>query len=1322
MSRRAGSLSQASHRLIPQLIVDRLAEGETRGHLDAAGLYLDLSGFTSLTESLIAHGPYGAEVLADLVETIFDPLVASVFAQGGFITNYAGDAFAALFPQEPGESEGETALRAVAAAWQMREHLASQAHYATRLGEFEIGAKIGLALGEASWGILQSGESGQALYYFKGQAVSESALAENQAAAGQIVATPTLAAAVAGHIETESTATDHLHLVRLTGHLPPERSIKLPSPDPALITRFYPDSILTLPFHGEFRQALSLFINLRGEPDFDELRLIASTLFLLRDQYGGVYVRISFDDKGCNFHVFWGAPTSQENDVERALSFVLDLRRSCAIDMRAGLTYRIAYTGYVGSPLYEEYTCYGQGVNTAARQMMAADWGGIWLDAQLALRAERRYVIESAGSYQFKGMAKPQPVYRLIDARLQHAAATYRGSFVGRDRELAALEAAIQPLQTGRFAGAVTVVGEPGVGKSRLISHFLATSPTAAGALVLLGRADDILRQPLNAFSYALGQLFHIAEPASQADNQRQFDSVLDALISSIPDADLAAELDRTRSFLAHLVELPVPDSLFERVDPELRAENTSDALKNLFRALSLRQPLIIHLEDAHALDGESRAFLHRLTRNMERYPIAILLGSRETSPDDQFADDASHVLVDLQPLERTATRALVNELADITGSEGIADYVVGHAGGNPLFVEQMLLYLQDDAQQRAAIESHVEGGMLQALALPTDIHSLMVARLDQAPRLVREATQVASVLGQEFDLNLLRGMLQDPPDLAETMVQGRQTGIWYPVGSDRFLFRHALMRDAAYSMQLHSRLRYLHRQAAAALEKSLMDDNSPSTTELAELAYHYDRADMKPEAAHYYGRAGTQSAEGYNNELAISYYSRALELLPDSDSESRYALLTGREAVYGLLGRRAEQQADLAALAKLMEADGQPHREAELALRRASFALLSGDYDQAVAEAEQSAVHAIAAGDPLAEARAYHRIGRVFWQRGRMREADSPLQRALTLARESESLAYEAECLFDLGTVRQYEGQHAMAIDYAQQALALFDQIGDLQGEIRCINLLGMIYYGQGDFVRSVETYQRGLGLSREAGWRYAETTLLLNISNNYFDLGDYPLARVYQEQAIDVMRELDSRENDAVSLDTLGLIAYFEGDLEKAQRHYADAIAIDREIGNERNLAYVLTHLGQALVDAGEAKMALATLDEALALRSTMGMESAIIDTRSVRSVALAAVGREQEAISEALSILDAVAERGVEGLEFPVQVYLYAYRLIAPAAGSDVALQHRAADALEAGYTLLQERAATIRDPQLRQSFLTAVTFNRELAGLWQAASRS
>ncbi len=1204
----------------------------------------------------------------------------------------------------------------------MGEHLAGEAHYTTRLGDFEIGAKIGLALGEATWGILQSDESGHAIYYFKGPAVSESALAENRATAGQIVATPALAAAVAGHVVTESTTADHEQIVGLAGRAPAERPIDLPSPDPALITRFYPDSILTLPFHGEFRQALSLFINLRGEPDFDELRLITATLFLLRNQYGGVCVHISFDDKGCNFHVFWGAPTSQENDVERALSFVLDLRRSCAIEMRAGLTYRIAYTGYVGSPLYEEYTCYGQGVNTAARQMMAADWNDIWLDAQLALRAERRYVIESAGNYQFKGMANPQPVYRLIDARLQHAAAIYRGPFVGRDRELEALEAAIAPLQTGRFAGAVTVVGEPGVGKSRLISHFLATSPTAAGAQVLLCRTDDILRQPLNAFSYALRQLFHIAEPASQAANQRQFDSVLDALISSIPDADLAAELDRTRSFLAHLVELPVPDSLFERVDPELRAENTSDALKNLFRALSLRQPLIIHLEDAHALDSESRAFLHRLTRNMERYPIAILISSREAPPADQVTEGTPQTLVDLQPLEHSVTRTLVNELADVTGSEEIADYVVSHAGGNPLFVEQMLLYLQDDAPRRTVIESHVEGGMLQALALPTDIHSLMVARLDQAPRLVRETTQVASVLGQEFDLHVLRGMLQDPADLAETMVQGRQTGIWYPVGNDRFLFRHALMRDAAYSMQLHSRLRYLHRLAATALEKSLLEDNSPSTTDLAELAYHYDRADMKPEAAHYYGRAGVLSADSYNNELAISYYSRALELLPDSDIESRYALLTGREAVYGLLGRRTEQQADLASLDSLVTADAQPHREAELALRRASFALLSGDYDRAVAEAEQSAAHAIAAGDPLAEARAYHRIGRVLWQRGRMREADTPLQRALTLARESESLAYEAECLFDLGTVRQYEGQHAMAIDYAQQALALFDEMGDMQGEIRCINLLGMIHYGQGDFVRSIETYQRGLTLSREAGWRYAETTLLLNISNNYFDLGDYTLARVYQEQAIDVMREIDSRENDAVSLDTLGLIAYFEGDLEKARRHYADAIAIDRDIGNERNLAYALTHFGQALVDAGEVEMALAALDEALALRSTMGMESAIIDTRSVRSVALAAIGRRQEAIAEALGILDAVDERGVEGLEFPVQIYLYAYRLIAPVAGNDAVLQQRAADALEAGYTLLQTRAAGISDPQLRHRFLTAVTFNRELADLWQAANHA
>ena len=139
--------------LVPQLILEGAARGESAGRFAAAGLFLDISGFTHLTEGLMAHGPRGAEVLAEVVEAVFAPLVDMVFAHGGFVAGFHGDAFTALFSAPPG-GEAASAWSALAAAWRMRDRLAELAVQNTPFGAFRLAAKIGLAAGEAEWDIL----------------------------------------------------------------------------------------------------------------------------------------------------------------------------------------------------------------------------------------------------------------------------------------------------------------------------------------------------------------------------------------------------------------------------------------------------------------------------------------------------------------------------------------------------------------------------------------------------------------------------------------------------------------------------------------------------------------------------------------------------------------------------------------------------------------------------------------------------------------------------------------------------------------------------------------------------------------------------------------------------------------------------------------------------------------------------------------------------------------------------------------------------------------------------------------------------------------
>jgi class 3 adenylate cyclase len=176
----------AMRNLVPPFITNMLREGRLDGAFPAAGLFLDMSGFTRMTEALMTHGREGSEALAVIMRRVFDPLIEHVEEFGGFVAGFEGDAFHALFPAPAGDLR-EAARRAVAAGWVMQQWMAAHPEQETPYGRFAISAKVGVALGDAEWGILTSSTGQRALYYFRGPAIEDSAAAQGQAGRGEII-------------------------------------------------------------------------------------------------------------------------------------------------------------------------------------------------------------------------------------------------------------------------------------------------------------------------------------------------------------------------------------------------------------------------------------------------------------------------------------------------------------------------------------------------------------------------------------------------------------------------------------------------------------------------------------------------------------------------------------------------------------------------------------------------------------------------------------------------------------------------------------------------------------------------------------------------------------------------------------------------------------------------------------------------------------------------------------------------------------------------------------------------------------------------------
>ncbi len=1300
------------HHLVPPFIVDKLRREESSGSFPCAALFVDISGFTSLTETLMQHGQYGAEILADVMRAVFTPLVHTVFEQHGFITGFAGDAFTAVFPEEAGRAAAE--LRALAAAWKMQQHMEQNARQETRFGSFDFSAKVGLANGGTRWGILHSADRTRAMYYFSGPAIDGCAEAEHHAQAGEIVCSAELYEGIQRHIVCQPIA-DFWRIEKYQSPLPAPTLVHNVSPDTDLASRFAPRFLLERDIEGEFRQILNLFVNVQGAPQGKELAAFIEHVFQLQDQYGGFLNRIDFGDKGCHLLLFWGAPLGHEHDLERVLDFVLELRQVSDLPLRAGITYRIAHAGFIGSELAKEYTCYGRGVNLAARQMTAAKWGEIWLDGETAQRASAQFHVEDNGLQTFKGFANAQRVYLLKERQADRESRFADKPLIGREQELAVLQAAVRPIFEGRFAGSMTIIGEAGVGKSHLIDTLYSPLVKQERAAVFLCQADELLRRSLNPFRYFLAHYFDYSPADADDVNKQRFFGKFDALLATVSDVDIRAEMERTQSFLANLIGLNWDDSLYNQLDPELRFENTLESLKTFVKAESMRRPVILHLEDAHWWDRDTVTFLSRLVRNVDEFPILLVITSREPLPDSLFDSSTPQAVLHLQRLGQDALAEMVETILGRAPTAALQSLLLERTEGNPFFVEQVLLYLQEnDLLEEAGTDS---GRMLKEdTHVPTDVRAVLTARLDRLPIEIKDLVQKASILGHEFDTPILAAMVGGDSGLESALTSGERERMWLPSGRSSYIFRHALLRDAAYDMQLGSRLRQLHGHAARAYETQYPEPARPP--HYAEIAFHFDRAEEITQARGYYGAAGRYAKGEYSNENAVAHFSRALALTEAEDFQTRYRYLKERETIFQWLGRRENQKHDLDQISEILTNIPDPRLMADLDLRKSSFALVLGDYKTAEVQVRNALANAQSTKDPLVEARVYHRWGRTLWQQGRSKEARSLLEKAIAYAEGKGDESLLADCFVDLAGVLRQEGYYHDARRYLERAAEAFAKQGNEQGSIRCLTLFGVVNSDLGFYSTSETDYLRALKLARETGWRFAEASILANLGGAQFELGNLPSSSDYLHQALLLAEETGDLRAQAVSQDTLGLIAHYNGDPQAALRYFDRAIEITRSIDNSRELGFALTHAGYAAVDLELYGRAKADLEEALRLREELGAAALQIDTLAGLAHLALATHDQDHATALADEIVLYTTQNGSDGIELPVLVHLICFKAFAEANRADPAWNARARQALEAGNALVEQLLERLPDETMRERFLRSLPYNLELRELWLA----
>ncbi len=1357
-------------------------------HSDGATLFADISGFTPLTEALAQSlgARRGAEELTRQLNFVYDTLIAEVDRFGGSVIGFAGDAITCWFAEPTSAGHPSASLRSVACALAMQHGMEAFAAVPLPDGQHvALAMKAAVTTGSARR-FLVGDPSIQTIDVLAGNTVARMATAEHLANKGDtIVDTPTAERLsdwllVSEWREEEGTGerfgvVSGLNCLVMPLPWPPVSLDALPDQE---VRSWLPSAVYERMESGlgefltELRPAVALFLRFGGiEYDGDPDACVKLDAFIRWVQqiivrYEGNLLQLTVGDKGNYLYVSFGAPIAHEDDVRRAVSAALEFRlpppeMDWLTGVQIGLSRGTMRTGSYGGHTRRTYGALGDEVNLAARLMQHAGSGDVWASERIYDNVLDAFRWEMLPPLKVKGKKEPVKVARLIGPLATSREETgFSGAMVGRKVELAALQTAVQPIFSDKFGGMAYVYGEPGMGKSRLIFELRRRLTESHTINWFTCPVEGILRQSLNPFRYFLRTYFEQSTERSTDANKAIFNELLDQLIENLRELDrpqMADELERTRSFLGALVDLHWENSLYEQVESKLRFENTLAAFVALIRAESVRMPTIVYIEDIMWMDEDSLSLVQVLTRSAAGYPYVVLLTSRYRDDGERYVipvdADVPTLAIDLNQLSSEDIGAMAAQALSADVDPQSVALLAEKTNGNPFFIEQLAL----DLRERGALALN-EAGSYQLVRrdlaeVPANINAVLVARLDRLPVQIKAIVQTASVLGREFETRILWNMLKDDPEVDAKIKQAETAAIWTSMSEARCLFRHALLRDTAYDMQLRSRQRTLHELAGSVIETLYVDELEAHAPD---LAFHFGHAEELPKEWRYSRMAGESALARFANAEAVTYLSRAIELTPSDDMDSHYSLLLMREEVYDVQGAREAQAQDMEHLIQLAAAQDDPPRLVEVELRRARYGESTGDYKLAV-EAATAAVEVARAADlPSLEARGYLRWGQALWRTSNYSIARERLEQALALAKVANLPRVEEDSLRNLGNVADDQGEYADAQRYFEQALEIARSIGDRRGEGRTLNNLGLVADNRGDRAASREHYQQALRVCREIGERLSEGVTLNNLGLIAYAEGNYASARQYYQQALAVCREIGDRQGEGIAFNNLGLISHAHGDYVVALDEYQQALALSREVGDRQGesetLAYLgllyhhlgdddravefcyetlsiaaevgipyfealaLTFLGHALFMLELNEEAIDAYNRAIKLRRELGQLGQSMEPLAGLARVVWCKGDLEAAVGHVNAILDYLETGTLDGTTEPLLVYLTCYRILASVEDP------RADQVLDTAHALLHARAEQTGDASLTRAFLESVVIHRELLEEWTARRQS
>lgn len=1033
---------------------------------------------------------------------------------------------------------------------------------------------------------------------------------------------------------------------------------------------------------GQRRTVTILFADLSGftvlsrSVDTEEVFLIIQQFMnlLIKD----VYKYDGMVDKmlGDGLMAIFGAPIAHEDHPELAIRAAADMMedvrkfnhqiheihrdkipKDLQLSMHIALHSGEVIVGGIGSNMLMNYTAIGDTVNLTSRLLDAANPGVILVSETCFQRVQKIAEFQPAGPFWLKGYDQPVSAYQFVGLLEGDLSARQlrmiRSPIVGRENQLSGIIKQMSDVQAESKGRMIFLHGEAGIGKSRLISE-IRTTLIEKNIISITGHCftykksiqywvlQDMLRHFLN-----------LTGNESRAEQMR----IISTHIRNLPNQNKPDTVQLLLWMLGTLPQAEFQKTAVSLLDPEQLQREVFLTVRDILFQTAADRPIALIFEDMHWADESSLQFLAFISRKLIDLPILVIVATR-TIADENFVNlikvagvelgnRISHV--PLRRLDDPSSRTLVqNLLHPHMIPEGIIKRLVDLGNGNPFFLEELVRIIIEQG-----LVHHEEGWRSTeeemeefSLKIPDTIQGLILSRFDRLSAVQRRLLQIASIIGRDFNSNLLREVLKisDPILFEDILQQLVERGIlerFSDFKGQDFRFTHILMSDTIYSSLLSGDKSELHGLIAQSIE-NLYQNRIEEFIDV--LARHFTYSNDRAKALKYCIRAGNLSADKFAVEQARKYFSQAEALMatvPHQHFQAAevYSGLGNMQVFKGEYTQALESYRK--ATNRLAETEcGTPEYLHLSRLHRLTAEVYEklGQYPEAITFLNQADKLLKQAGDsdPMESIWQLHDLGWIKFRQGDLDGAEATLMEGIEKLQEDAQPALFASLCNRIAGVYYQQSRFRNSAEYLQRSILIREKIGDKVAVSRSSNNLGLLQWKMGDWEAASASFQRSLQSHQQLGDIEGEVNVRANLGLLWMDRGDLPESQFQLTTALSLAEKLNLTYHTAMNHLHLSKLYYLKGEFEKGLEATQKGSTLFAEINAQEILPDLKVSEGLNWLGKGDLIKAKRSAQDAVSLADEVNTANRITDDRGRAYRLLAEVAYQENDIDQAASNL--------------------------------------------------------------------------------------